>query len=931
MKRLLSKHFPLFVLATTTILAWACSFIASQYLDLTTQSAFGRYGEQTRNIIRFQIQSYTDLLLQTRAFLDAVERIDQDTFHEFFASIDLRKSFPGVQGVGFTEKVNPSQLGNFIANQQQMGRPGFKVWPEHPRSEYHAIVFLEPLDWRNKRAIGFDMFSEPIRREAMERARDTGLPAATSVVRLVQETEMDTQSGFLIYIPVYGDGPTPTTVNERRKRLRGFVYSPFRATDLFESVLASRLPNELVDIEIFDGEPSQPNMLYDKRPESSLWTERENEFQSRFQIPIAERSWTLVVAPLQRYQAKLTHYIPHLIFFFGTTVACLLSYLALLNQRNTQKEKEFRRQSEQARRNALEAAVRAQFLSEATKTLSSTLNLRDSIPALAKLAVPRLADFCVIDIMNEDGMFERVAVEHTVESKAKALLEFAQAHPYSISDSKGLGYATSKRRTLLIQPFSDEHVKTLSRSEASRKLMTEDLKPKALVAVPLMLHESIHGMLVLGFSESDKVFTQQDVTTAEELATRIALAVENGKHYEEARTANRAKDQFLATLSHELRTPLNAIVGWAELLEREKDDPKVFAEGIESLKRNSKAQEELINDLLDVSKIISGKLQLNITQVNLVEVVRDAAKSLQLAAQAKQIDLAIDLTKDSCFVNGDPVRLQQVVWNLISNAIKFTPEKGRVAVRLRCDNKLADVTVRDSGRGIEPSFLPYVFERFRQQDASTTRRFGGLGLGLAIARHIVELHGGSIQAESEGEGKGAAFSFFVPRLEMHENTNTVEQRRDNRAEQHLMRRKIEDEVAKPLLNRCILVVDDSADVQLLIRAALKRSGADVVTASSATEGLEIIEHKGVDVLVSDIGMPDIDGLAFIRQIRASANPRVATLPAIALSAYVRDEEKEAARQAGFQYHVGKPVSSTELVTKIVSLLHNKESQSSTQN
>lgn len=378
---------------------------------------------------------------------------------------------------------------------------------------------------------------------------------------------------------------------------------------------------------------------------------------------------------------------------------------------------------------------------------------------------------------------------------------------------------------------------------------------------------------------------------------------------EVAEQANRMKDEFLAVLSHELRSPLNPILGWTRLLQGGKLNPAQQAEALGTIERNAKLQTQLIEDLLDISRIMRGKLTLTSTSVSLTFVIAAAAETVQLAAEAKNIEIKLDLDRSIAPVSGDAARLQQVVWNLLSNAVKFTPNGGEVIVELRRLDHQAQIRVIDTGKGINPQFLPYVFEYFRQEDGSTTRRFGGLGLGLAIARQIVELHGGTIEAESLGEDQGAT---FVVQLPLMQSADPIVPR---------IAATETESAAAPLNNLRILVVDDDADTREFQAFLLEQSGAEVTAVASGSEALQVLEQSIPDVLVSDVGMANIDGYMLMRQVRSRPVHQGGTIPAIALTAYARDFDQQAALEAGFQAHITKPVEPEILVRTILTLVN----------
>ena len=379
----------------------------------------------------------------------------------------------------------------------------------------------------------------------------------------------------------------------------------------------------------------------------------------------------------------------------------------------------------------------------------------------------------------------------------------------------------------------------------------------------------------------------------------------------QAERANRVKDEFLATLSHELRTPLSSILGWTRLLGGGKLDGETSTRAIETIERNARAQAQLINDLLDVSRIVAGKLQFDIRPVDLTKVISAAIDAVSPAAHAKEISL--DFSHDNRYTSvlGDADRLQQVVWNLISNAVKFTPSKGLVLIKLKEDDGQAIIEVTDTGQGIDPEFLPFVFERFRQADGSSTRKHGGLGLGLAIVRHLVEMHGGSVTVSSEGTGKGSTFTISMP-LSTIRSIESNNNATANKAEGNGLK-------LPSLSGLKVLLVDDEADALEMLETLLSMCGAQVKTTTRASDALCEVKDWSPDVLVSDIGMPGEDGYALINKVRDLPAEEGGQVPAIALTAYARDEDQRRAINEGFQLHLSKPVEPVVVASEIAAI------------
>ena len=420
------------------------------------------------------------------------------------------------------------------------------------------------------------------------------------------------------------------------------------------------------------------------------------------------------------------------------------------------------------------------------------------------------------------------------------------------------------------------------------------------------------GGLFFGHSQT-AVFTEQHERLASGVAAWASVALENARLYAEAQAANRMKDEFLAVLSHELRTPLNAIVGYSRLLRGNILPPDKAARGLETLERNATWLTQIVEDVLDVSRIVSGKIRLDVQAVELPLIVDNSVATIQPAADAKGVRVQTMIDPRVGPVSGDPSRLQQVVWNLVSNAVKFTPKNGRVQVRLERVNSHVEIVVSDTGAGIRLEFLPYVFERFRQAEGGTTRRTGGLGLGLAIVRHIVEMHGGTVEASSAGEGTGATFRVRLPLMIVH--PDTLQTRREHpRTERREPLTGLGD-----LHGIRVLAIDDEEDALTLLRVVLEAAGADVTTLDSPLAALERIAEVQPQVLIVDLGMPEMDGFELIARIRQSTNAAIRNLPAAALTAFARSEDRTKALLSGFQMHLAKPVDPGELVASVATL------------
>jgi PAS domain S-box-containing protein len=415
------------------------------------------------------------------------------------------------------------------------------------------------------------------------------------------------------------------------------------------------------------------------------------------------------------------------------------------------------------------------------------------------------------------------------------------------------------------------------------------------------------------------VGTLEDITDRKQAEEARAQIIREQAARIEAEAANRMKDEFLATLSHELRTPLNSVLGWARLLRTRTFDAATMARALETIERNAQSQAQMIEDILDVSRIIRGKLQLNLRPITLIPVIEAAIDAVRPSVEAKllQVETCLDPALER--VVGDPDRLQQIIWNLLTNAIKFTPEGGKIEVRSCLAGSYAQIQVKDTGMGITKDFLPYVFDRFRQADGGTTRQHGGLGLGLAIVHHLVQLHQGNIYADSEGEGKGATFTLelMLPG-NMPSKSSRLKQKK-LAADSEPSLRQPPPENSTMLSGLQVLLVDDELDVRELLTTVIEGSGGKVIAAASVQEAMAALDRMQPDILVSDIGMPLEDGYTLIQKVRNRETQGGRCLPAVALTAYAREEDCEAAIASGFQMHMSKPVDTSQLVMVLASL------------
>jgi PAS domain S-box-containing protein len=567
----------------------------------------------------------------------------------------------------------------------------------------------------------------------------------------------------------------------------------------------------------------------------------------------------------------------------------------------------------QAREAADHARQQAAFLADAGTTLSSSLDYAATLTAVAELAVPAIADWCAVDIINERGALQRLAVMHVDPKKVELARSLEERYPTDPDTPGGVHEVIRTGRPAYMSRIPPQMLDAVARDEEHRRIIRE-LSLTSYMCVPLLVQGRAIGAITFVSAESQRAYTDADLRLARELAMRASIAVENARSYARANEASRLKDEFLATLSHELRTPLNAVLGYARMMRMHGARQEKAQAAWDIVERNATALKQIIEDVLDISRIVAGRLRLNVEPIDVPRILHDAIATVMPAADAKGVRIDTVFEALNIPVSGDAERLQQIVWNLLSNAIKFTPRGGKVQVRLERVDSHIEINVSDTGRGISPEFLPFVFERFRQADASFSREHGGLGLGLSIAKQLVEMHGGTIEASSAGLGQGATFTLKLPVMIVHGNA-AGEQIRQH---PHSDRRPPELASVPRLDGVHVLTVDDEPDSLNLLKAVLEEAGAVVTAVSSATEALQHIRTAPPDVLVADVGMPGMDGLQLIRAVRQLDEP-ARNLPAAALTAYARSQDRITSLASGFQMHLVKPIDPLELIVAIATL------------
>jgi PAS domain S-box-containing protein len=1062
---------PYLVLAAGLLFTLSVSYRLAKVGEAEDRARFEALVQDVHRTIDYRLESYTGLLRAGTGLFAATDRVEEREFRIFVNNLGLAEHYPGVQGMGFSIRVKPGEERALVETMKREGDPDFRLWNnseslsptlQSPQSsaqpssepqpsaspsavlsaanERHAVIYLEPPDQRNRAGLGFDMFTVPTRRAAMERARDTGAPAATERVILFQKIDPEAQQpGFVIYAPVYQKGYATTNETERREALLGFIFSPFRADDFMRGIVTGESRNDL-EFKIFDGpEAKEETQLYDSTAAEHPVAGYQPRFTANTQLRVAGRTWTISFASRPGFDLAYSKtWMPYTL-----AAGVLVSFLFFFVTRSQSRARAIAERSEMA---VKESEERYRELVENANDVVFTLDLEGNVTSvnkavesvtgytqsemlgmnLSEFLSPESADSArqmteiklagqertsyEVEVRAKDGRLftleisSRLAINHgkpagvqgvarDITSRRQAEETLRAADQRALSEYErllervaGLAQTLGTARDLdviywglkeftvlsvpcdglfvaLYDPLHDVRIAcygwgdgaeidtselppmpVTAKGPNSRAVRTNQvvitndymaatlghpgllvgpdngLRPQSSLSVPMSVMGRIIGTIDVQ-SYQTAAYRDEHATAMRMAANLTAVAIENVRLLQLESTArasaeesNRLKDEFLATVSHELRTPLTAILGWSRMLEGGTLPAEMAARAIETIKRNAKAQAQIIDDILDVSRIITGNLYLELHPIELAPVLDAAINVVRPTAEAKGIQIDVSFVPEPAAVPGDSNRLQQVFWNLLANAVKFTPAGGRVGVQLRRSNSEVEIEVADSGQGITPEFLPFVFDRFRQADSTSTRLHGGLGLGLAIARHLIEIHGGSIEARSAGAGKGATFIVRLPlagSIVDAELSPAAQDRIDAELEKERVRTQ------QILSGLCVLIVDDDEDTLELLSAALKQRSASVTAVSSAAAALDSIKAHRPDVLISDIAMPGEDGYELIRKVLALEV--VPGIPAIAITAYAKEEDKARALAAGYQRYLSKPVELGEFISTVAEL------------
>jgi PAS domain S-box-containing protein len=817
-----------------TALAW---YISSEYAERRAEDRFHFEVEDARQRIVQRMQHYVQALRSGVGLFDANPQAGREEWRSFVTALRIHDLFPGIQGLGFSRMIAPSEKAAHEREVRAEGFPDYSIYPDGDRAQYSSIVYLEPFSGRNLRAFGYDMYSEPVRRVAMDAARDTGEAAVSGRVTLVQETNEDIQTGFLAYLPVYRAGLPTDTLEARRAALLGYVYSPFRVRDLMRGILGQDPAG--LDFALYDGSEIAPQaLLYDSAsigPDGG-WGGHVPRFTTDIRIELPGRTWTARFSSRPVFEAANRSSLPLLVGLGGLLIDVLL--FAIISSLSSQKR-------------LLATKARELEASEAA------LALRE---ARYRAVIETSPDgFCILD---EQGRLQEVNEAYCRRSgyQREELLRMSVPELEAREASEEMGIRIAK----IMQRGYD-------RFESRHRAKDGTLWPVEVT----VSHDAGSGAVFVFARDISKRKALE-----EQLHRKAGALAEN----------DRRKDEFLAMLGHELRNPLAPIVNSVHVLEiRRAALPEDVRWCVEVIARQAGQMRRLVDDLLDVARIARGRIDLQKEPVELVGLVSAAIDMHHPRVAARGQHLEVALPREPIYMDADPVRLAQVIDNLLTNAIKYTPEGGCIWLEMEAEGAEACIRVRDDGIGIPADLLPQVFEPFVQADHSLDRSQGGLGLGLGLVRGLVEMHGGRVAASSPGRGQG---SEFVVRLPIGQTTPGAS-----------------GKPARQAVVPCrVLIVDDNVDLAASLAFLLRELGCEAETVHDGPSALAAVERLCPDVVLLDIGLPGMDGYEVARRIRA----RGLGVLLVALTGYGQEKDRERARQAGFDLHLLKPADVLQL-------------------
>jgi PAS domain S-box-containing protein len=987
-KHPLPRWYPLWPALFALLLGVVTTFLAAwqfwRAVEAKDRERFQNHIEHAQNTIEDRLGTYIAMLRGGSGLFAASGSVDRARFRAYVGQIWLPKHYAGIQGIGFSRRLRPADKDHVVREMRQQGETHFAIWPDSERPELHTIIFLEPQNRQNRRAIGYNMFTDPVRRAAMERARDRGKPAASGKVTLVQEMEAQKQAGFLVYVPVYQGGGVPATLAQRREKLLGFVYSPFRADDLFAGIFGNE-QHPQVDFQVFDGPvpEAQARLTAGRGEVASTYHPR---FQTQTAIQVAGQPWTLTFATRPEFEHASGKGLVPVVLLIGLAVSFILAGVSwsqararLAAERSAaalrQSEEDLREQRERFE-TTLASIGDAVIATDTAGRITFVNPVAEALTGWSREEATGQDATRVLHLINErtgqeeDSLAGRVLRESLVQGLTDdTLLRRRDGSEIPIDDSgapirRGSGAVAG---TVLVFRDISERRRARDALRQSAERLRMALEAARMIAwdwnvVTDQIHRSLNAQEFTGlgagavdaagrgFSDlvhpedraraeaavraalegraeydtefrildpdgtvrwvHDRASVIRDAAGCPSRMTGMMWDVTERKGLEEElrrraaalAEADRRKNEFLAMLAHELRNPLAPIRNALYILQL----PGAPATQVERVRAMMERQIQhlvrLVDDLLDVSRIMRGKIDLRKEPLELSAVVTQAVETAQPAIDAQSHQLTVSLPPEPVRLEGDLVRLAQVLANLLNNAAKYTERGGHIWLSADREGSEVVIHVRDNGIGIAPEMLPRIFDLFVQVDRSIQRSQGGLGIGLTLVRRLVEMHGGTIRARSAGPGKGSEFIVRLPALP--------------EAARICQAGAEPNGMGKPAPRR-ILVVDDNVDSAESLALLLRRGGHEVRTAYDGPTAVQEARNFRPEVAFLDIGMPGMSGFEVAQQLRQEEGLNQALL--VAMTGYGQDEDRRHSHEAGFDHHLVKPVDPAAVEKLIASL------------
>ena len=827
---------PLAVLAASTVLTIAATAFLRASSVARDEERFERAVQTTQDRIEGRLETYAATLRATAAFLADRPGLDRQEYAAYVARLDLQARYPGLRGIAVSRKLRRSLSGELVTQQRARGFPAFEIYPELGHDERVVIVLIEPFDSRNALALGFDMWTDATRRDAMERARDSGAATLSGKLTLVQDIVQRRQPGFVLYMPVYRGRAPIGSVAERREALLGFASISFRADDLFQGIFGREaLP--VLDFQIYDGPLATPEALLHAATSAPL----ARGPVATTHLQIFGRTWTLTFSALPQLRRESTLPFAPILFGAGLLLSLLLYVLS-------------------------RGQARARNRAEATAAeLRSSLEERERIEQRVR------------DEARISDTLRRVGTALAAELDHDRLIQLV------LDEAKSLTGAS----TAAFDPeFFRETVVREDRSQGPQR---------SLLTVPILSRTGgAMGGLVFGHPQPGR-FTEQHERLVAGLAAQASIALDNARLYLDLRESDRNKDEFLAVLGHELRNPLAPIVTALEVMRL---DPSSMDRQRAVIERQARHMVRLVDDLLDVSRISRGKIELRKERVSVRDAIAKAVETAGPLLKARRHSMAVQLPARPLLVEADPVRLDQVLMNLLTNAAKYTPEGGHLRIQALESESQLELRVSDDGIGFAPEAASRLFLPFEQLGGARDYATGGLGIGLALVKGLVQLHGGTVSASSPGPGKGATFVVRLPGPLDRAETPPVGT--------PVLRTKVQP--------GRLLFVDDNVDAVETLAEAFRLDGHEVRVANDGAQALRELEQYLPDVILLDIGLPGMSGYEIVGLLRK--DPRLAKTLMVALTGFGQESDRKRAREAGFDQHLVKPVD-LDVISRVI--------------